>query len=137
MALSGCHLPISCPCGLPGALSAGDCDTRWMGGEQDLAGRIQEARRRLAADGPPRVRSGGDFERVSLPVADGDILRDLLLAENPGTVIEIGLAYGSSALAIAEALVAAGSNETRHVIVDAYQKHFHNSGSAEIGRAHV
>jgi len=36
-------------------------------------------------------------------------------------VIEIGLAYGSSALAIAEALVASGSNEARHVIVDAYQ----------------
>ena len=106
-----------------------------MGSEQDLAGRIQEARRRLAADGPPRVRSGGDFERVSLPVADGDVLRDLLLAENPGTVIEIGLAYGSSALAIAEALVASGSNEARHVIVDAYQKHFHDSGWAAIAGA--
>ena len=115
-----------------GALSACDRDTRWMGSEQDLVGRIQEARRRLAAHGPPRVRSSGDFERVSLPVADGDVLRDLLLAENPGTVIEIGLAYGSSALAIAEALVAAGSNEARHVIVDAYQKHFHNSGWAAI-----
>jgi hypothetical protein len=64
---------------------------------------------------------GGDFERVSVPVADSDVLRDLVLAENPGTVIEIGLAYGSSALAIAEALVAGGSNAARHVIVDAYQ----------------
>jgi predicted O-methyltransferase YrrM len=99
-----------------------------MGSEQDLVGRIREARRRLAADGPPRVRSGGDFERVSVPVADGDVLRDLLLAENPGTVIEIGLAYGSSALAIAEALVVAGSASARHVIVDAYQEHFHRAG---------
>lgn len=89
------------------------------GGEQDLVGRIREARRRLAADGPPRVRSGGDFERVSVPVAEGDVLCDLLLAEKPGTVIEIGLAYGSSALAIAEALAAAGLNDARHVIVDA------------------
>ena len=40
--------------------------------------------------------------------------------------------YGSSALAIAEALVAAGSNEARHVIVDAYQKGFHGSGWAAI-----
>jgi predicted O-methyltransferase YrrM len=103
-----------------------------MGSEQDLVRRIQEARRRLAADGPPRVRSGGDFERVSVPVADSDVLRDLLLAENPGTVIEIGLAYGSSALASAEAMVAAGSNEARHVIVDAYQEHFHGSGWAAI-----
>src|SRR5262249_45302245 len=79
-----------------------------------------------------RVRSAGDFERVSVPVADSDVLRDLLLAENPGTVIEIGLAYGSSALAIAEALAAAGSNDARHVIVDACQKHFHGSGWAAI-----
>lgn len=94
--------------------------------------RIREARRRLAADGPPRARSRGDLDRVSVPVADSDVLRDLVLAENPGTVIEIGLAYGSSALAIAEALVAAGPNEARHVIVDAYQKHFHGSGWAAI-----
>ena len=47
-------------------------------------------------------------------------------------MIEIGLAYGSSALAIAEALVAAGSSEARHVIFDAYQQHFHGSGWAAI-----
>src|SRR5499425_3494172 len=103
-----------------------------MGSKQDLGRRIREARRVLAAGGPPRVRSGGDFQRVSVPVADGDVLRDLLLAENPSTVIEIGLAYGSSALAIAEALAAAGSNKARHVIVDAYQKQFHGSGWAAI-----
>jgi Methyltransferase domain len=79
-----------------------------------------------------RVRFGGDFERVSLPVSDADVLRDLLVAEKPDTVIEIGLAYGSSALAIAEALVATGSNEARHVIVDAYQKHFGGPGWAAI-----
>jgi predicted O-methyltransferase YrrM len=106
-----------------------------MGSEQDLVHRIQETRRRLATDGPPRVRSSGDFERVSVPVADSDVLRDLILAENPSTVIEIGLAYGSSALAIAEALVAAGSNDARHVIVDAYQQHFHGSGWAAIAGA--
>jgi len=103
-----------------------------MGSEQDLLTRIREARRRLAADGPPQVRSGGDFERVSLPDSDCDVLRDLLLAEKPGTVIEIGLAYGSSALAIAEALVAAGPGEARHVIIDAYQDQFHGCGWAAI-----
>jgi predicted O-methyltransferase YrrM len=106
-----------------------------MGSEQDLVRRIQEARRKLAADGPTRVRSGGDFERVSVPLPDGDVVRDLLQAEDPSTVIEIGLAYGSSALAIAEALAAAGSSEARHVIVDAYQKHFHGSGWAAIAGA--
>jgi predicted O-methyltransferase YrrM len=70
--------------------------------------------------------------RASLPVSDGDVLRDVLLAEQPNTVIEIGLAYGSSALAIAEALVAAGPGEARHLIVDAYQEHFHGCGWAAI-----
>jgi predicted O-methyltransferase YrrM len=96
--------------------------------EQDLVARVQDARRRLATDGPPRVRSGGDFEKVSIPASDGDVLRDLLLAENPSTVIEIGLAYGSSALAVAEALAAAGSSQARHVIIDAYQDQFDGSG---------
>jgi predicted O-methyltransferase YrrM len=103
-----------------------------LGSTPELLGRVREARRKLAADGPPRVRSGGDFARVSVPAADGDVLRDLLLAEQPGTVIEIGLAYGSSALAIAEALAAAGPGQARHVIVDAYQEHFHGSGWAAI-----
>ena len=94
----------------------------------DLVGRIRAARRKLAVDGPPRVRSAGDFERVSIPSSDGDILRDLLLVEKPTTVIEIGLAYGSSALAIAEALVALGSDQARHLIIDAYQSGFYGSG---------
>jgi predicted O-methyltransferase YrrM len=109
-------------------------NTRPMDYEHDLVGRVREARRRLAADGPPRVRSGGDFERVSVPVSDGDVLRDLLLVEQPGTVIEIGLAYGSSALAIAEVL-AARSGGAQHVIVDAYQEHFHGSGWAALAGA--
>jgi predicted O-methyltransferase YrrM len=70
-----------------------------------------------------------------VPASDSDVLRDILLAEKPDTVIEIGLAYGSSALAIAEALAAGGSNEARHVIVDAYQKQFHGSGWAAIVEA--
>jgi predicted O-methyltransferase YrrM len=106
-----------------------------MGTEQDRVRRIGEARRKLAADGPPRVRADGDFERVSLPAGDCDVLRDLVLAEKPSTVIEVGLAYGSSALAIAEALVAAGSGEARHLIVDAYQELFHGSGWAAIAEA--
>jgi hypothetical protein len=106
-----------------------------MGNERDRAARIGEARRRLAAEGPPRVRSSGDFERVSVPASDGDVLRDLLLAERPGTVIEIGLAYGSSALAIAEALAATGPGEARHLIIDAYQDAFDGSGWAAIAGA--
>lgn len=63
-------------------------------------------RQRLAVEGPRFTRSDGDFERVSIPAADGDVLRDLLIDEQAATVIEIGLAYGASALAIGEALAA-------------------------------
>jgi cephalosporin hydroxylase len=74
------------------------------------------------------LRSEGDFERISLPETDADVLRDLLVNEQPRIVIEIGLAYGSSALAIAEALLIVGSNEAKHVIVDPYQDQFHHAG---------
>src|SRR5262249_30270623 len=80
---------------------------------------IREIRRKLAIDGPPRVRAPDDFAMVTLPERDCDAIRDLLIAERPGTVIEIGLAYGSSALAIGEALISVGGD--RHVILDPFQ----------------
>ena len=55
---------------------------------------IREIRRKLAIDGPQRVRAPGDFAKVTLPERDCDAIRDLLIAERPGIVIEIGLAPG-------------------------------------------
>src|SRR5262249_13812896 len=81
----------------------------------------RDVRRRLAADGPPWMREPGDFARVSLPERDGDALRDLLLAEGVETVVEVGLAYASSALAIGEALVAGGTADPVHVVIDPLQ----------------
>lgn len=89
--------------------------------------RVRRARRTLADRGPEHVRADGDFERVALPHSDGDVLRDLLVAEEAQVVIEIGLAYGSSALAIGEALVSRG-RASRHVIIDAYQHVFEHAG---------
>ncbi len=40
--------------------------------------------------------------------------------ERPTTVIEVGLAYGSSAFAIAKALVGSGVDSPHHLIIDAY-----------------
>jgi predicted O-methyltransferase YrrM len=96
--------------------------------DQGLLTRVRKARRRLADLGPERTRGGGDFERVSLPDVDCDVLRDLLIAEQVGVVIEIGLAYGSSALAIGEALVSQENRAAKHVVIDAYQRHFGNAG---------
>ena len=105
--------------------------------DNDLVEKIRAARRKLATDGPIRVRSAADFERVSIGRSDGDVLRDLVLAERARTVIEIGLAYGGSALAIAEALVANGSGQGRHLIIDAYQNRFHGSGWSAVVEAGV
>lgn len=89
---------------------------------------VRRKRCELATRGPSALRSTGDFEYVTLPERDGDALRDLLVAENARFVIEIGLAYGSSALAVAEALVSLGRNDAVHLIIDAFQDHFHDSG---------
>ena len=105
--------------------------------DNDLVEKIRTARRKLATDGPIRVRSAGDFERVSIGTSDGDVLRDLVLAEKAHTVIEIGLAYGGSALAIAEALVSNGSGQRRHLIIDAYQNRFYGSGWRAIVEADI
>jgi predicted O-methyltransferase YrrM len=83
---------------------------------------VRAVRRRLARDGPPWTRDrAGDFETVTVPERDCDALRDLLIAEGVGTVVEVGLAYGSSALAIGEALVSAGARQPLHVVIDPLQ----------------
>jgi predicted O-methyltransferase YrrM len=105
--------------------------------DDDSVERIRAVRRKLATDGPPRVRTPGDFERVSLSSSECDVLCDLMSAEGARTVIEIGLAYGASALAIAEALIADGSGQERHLIIDAYQHCFHRSGWSAIVQAGI
>ena len=84
--------------------------------------RVRAVRAELHAAGPKRRRPfEGDFERVALPAMDGDILRDILVAHGAHAVIEVGLAYGSSALAIAEALCLTGGTEVSHVVIDPFQ----------------
>ncbi|MDG4793338.1 class I SAM-dependent methyltransferase [Micromonospora sp. WMMD1082] len=85
--------------------------------------RVREARRRLTQDGPPWTRPHErDFETVTLPERDCDLLRDLLIAEQAETVVEVGLAYASSALAIGEALITVDAPDPRHVIIDPFQE---------------
>jgi predicted O-methyltransferase YrrM len=96
---------------------------------------IRRARRELADHGPRRTRAEGDFACVALPESDCDALRDLLIAEQVRVVVEIGLAYGSSALAIGEALVSLGAPEAKHLIIDAYQARFQDTGWEAIAAA--
>jgi predicted O-methyltransferase YrrM len=84
--------------------------------------RIRAVRAELHSAGPKRSRPfDGDFERVALPKEDCDILRDTLIAHRARVVIEIGLAYGSSALAIGEALCSTSGAEATHIIIDPFQ----------------
>lgn len=85
--------------------------------------RVRSVRAELHAAGPVRSRPyDGDFERVALPEADCDILRDALIAHGAQVVIEVGLAYGSSALAIGEALCSTGATSDRsHIVIDPFQ----------------
>jgi predicted O-methyltransferase YrrM len=84
--------------------------------------RVRDVRRRLAQDGPPWTRDhADDFDVVTVPERDCDALRDLLIAEGVETIVEVGLAYGRSALAIGEALVAVEAGRPLHVIIDPLQ----------------
>ncbi len=89
----------------------------------DQAARIRAVRARLAREGPPWTRGHeGDFQTVTLPERDCDLLRDLLISERARTVVEVGLAYASSALAIGEALVTVGAPNPSHVVIDPFQQ---------------
>ncbi|MFF9621839.1 class I SAM-dependent methyltransferase [Streptomyces griseosporeus] len=92
------------------------------GGAGERLERVAAVRRRLTEQGPSRRPDGApDFATVTLPERDGDQVRDLLVREAVGTVVEIGLAYAGSALAIGEALVRIGSPNPRHVVIDPFQ----------------
>jgi len=85
--------------------------------------RVREVRRRLAHEGPAWTRDReADFETVAVPEGDCDRLRDLLISEGVQTIVEIGLAYASSALAIGEALVTVDAPRPRHIIIDPFQE---------------
>jgi predicted O-methyltransferase YrrM len=97
--------------------------------EQRLA-QLHAVRTRLHNEGPTHLRPfAGDFERVALPRQECDALRDALIAEDAKVVIEVGLAYGSSALAIGEALLRCEAPGVSHVVVDPYQ----GSSYADVG----
>ncbi|MEV6738284.1 class I SAM-dependent methyltransferase [Streptomyces sp. NPDC051104] len=85
--------------------------------------RVREVRRRLAQEGPAWTRDReADFETVTVPERQCDQLRDLLISESAQTVVEIGLAYASSALAIGEALITVNPPHPRHIIIDPFQE---------------
>lgn len=69
-----------------------------------------------------------------MPERDCDLLRDLLISERVATVVEVGLAYASSALAIGEALITIDPPNPRHVIIDPFQDRAYSNVGWELMR---
>ena len=98
--------------------------------EIPILDRVRELREQLSTQGPQWQRQPGDFVKVAFPRRDADLVRDLLIAEGVETVIEVGLAYGSSALAICEALLSSHAQKPKHIVIDPFQAtSFSNVGS--------
>ena len=70
-----------------------------------------------------------DFRTVSITTGEGEALRKWVLNENATHTIEIGLAFGFSALYICEGLLLNGNPDPRHVTLDPWQ----SSGYANRG----
>ncbi len=58
--------------------------------------------------------------RANIPREEGEFLRQIVQAANPTVSIEIGLAYGVSAMFICDALQKTPA--TRHIVIDPYQQ---------------
>jgi predicted O-methyltransferase YrrM len=98
------------------------CDTGAVEPDERIM-RVRKERRRLVREGPSWTRSRElDFETVTVPERDCDLLRDLLITEGAETVVEVGLAYASSALAIGEALISLDPPHPRHIVIDPFQE---------------
>lgn len=66
---------------------------------------------------------------VGISVAEGEALRDWVVGEAASHTIEVGLAYGISALFICEGLIANGATNANHVALDPNQEtRFSNCG---------
>jgi predicted O-methyltransferase YrrM len=64
------------------------------------------------------------FRAASIPTEEGESLRKWVIKEKAGSIIEVGLAYGFSALYLGEGLLSNKkilSKKPKHTIVDAYQ----------------
>ncbi len=86
--------------------------------------RLRQVIERLLREGNVVAQMDGTTHQV-FPVgitrAEGEALRAWVIREHAMCTIEIGLAYGISAMFICEGLLMNELNEVRHVVVDPYQ----------------
>jgi predicted O-methyltransferase YrrM len=106
-----------------------------------VARQIRNVIDRLIRDGATVAREDGsrnELFSIAVPPALGEALGTWVRRENARRTIEVGLAYGISALYICEALVAGGTADVRHVAIDPYQTHGPDGrGFASCGLQHL
>jgi predicted O-methyltransferase YrrM len=97
-----------------------------------LAQRVRALIDSLDRAGATSIDAGdakADFRTVSITTAEGAAIRKWVMNENAVHTIEIGLAFGFSALYICEGLLLNGNPDPRHVTLDPWQ----SSGYANRG----
>ncbi len=82
------------------------------------------------------TKSAPQFETVSITTNEAEALRGWVVKENAKHTIEIGLAFGFSALHICEGLLAHEQDDAKHVAIDAFQsQHYRNFGLEILSKA--
>jgi predicted O-methyltransferase YrrM len=86
---------------------------------------------------PGRTDPRTTVRTVSITAREAEALTRWVLREKPTHTIEIGLAFGVSALAICAGLVEAGNPSARHVVLDPFQDRFAHCGLQVLDEAGI
>lgn len=108
---------------------------------EDRLKRLRAVTDRLVRDGRTVAQldsSDHEIFPIAVSATEGEALRDWVRKEKVARTIEIGLAYGMSALFICEGLIANQRENAHHVAIDPYQsKGFKNCGMQLLEEAGV
>ena len=102
--------------------------------------RVRSVIERLMVAGSMIAESDGstrDVRTVCIPAGEGEALAEWVIREKATRTIEIGLAYGVSALHICRALLELGNADAQHVVLDPFQASFADCGLQVLEEAGV
>lgn len=92
--------------------------------EREAIQRVRAVIASLDREGATPINAGGakaNFRTVTITTREGEALRKWVLTEKATHTIEVGLAFGFSALYICEGLLLNGNPDPRHVTLDPWQ----------------
>jgi predicted O-methyltransferase YrrM len=95
-----------------------------MTNEDETCIRVRQVIHRLVTDGKIVARSDNSEHEifpVAVSLTEGQALRDWVVKESVARTVEIGLAYGVSALFVCEGLLINGHANAQHVVIDPFQ----------------